>query len=274
LGGLSVSVLSMSPEQILAGVRSGNYHLGGIRCLRLFKLEKSVFEEIQAEVIRLVDSEMPSRAGEQGHVTQWVKPTGRVYQYSLFNGSGRTDDFSLDHELASAGKRFHFRDKYPAIAEFVDLFPDMINFRVNVLEKDASLPPHEEHSLVRTKDGLIGARLRFHLPVVTHDQAKLVLDGHVYVLSQGEIHLVNHGCVHSARNSGSSWRIHLVWDLLLTGNAFQCMFGANTSPELIRVPMDEWAPIPIASEKMGAFERIPPLVTPMEARNLCLLNPL
>src|SRR5688572_27649208 len=200
----------MKDGEILSGIRDGNYHQGGIRCLKLLRADETYFGRLQAEVERLCRTECGSKVGDAGHITNWTRPRGEVVQFSLLNASGRYDDFRADDDGSCFGKRFHGSRTYPAVAQLVDLFPHTVNFRINLLGPGASLSRHEEHTLIRTRAGSVALRLRFHLPVCTNPGAEIVLDGEVYRLEAGTVYFVNHGCVHSARNGDDQNRVHLV----------------------------------------------------------------
>jgi len=261
----------MNSAALLSGIRDGNYHVGGIRCLQLLRLEEHYFGELRDEVVRLTQTECGSDVSNPNHITNWTRPRGEIVQFSLFNTSGRYDDFSSDHDLSRIGKRFFGSASYPELARFLSVVPDLVNFRINLMGAGASLSPHEEHAIVRTGGGAVGARVRFHLPMVTDFRAELMLDGYVYLLAPGTIYFINHGCVHSACNGGDHCRIHLVWDLLLTHEAYDVMFGDATWPlPLVRIPEDEQRVTPVRTEQIGAYERIPPTVTRDEADGLRL----
>jgi hypothetical protein len=128
--------------------------------------------------------------------------------------------------------------------------------------------------LVRGHDGTVGARLRFHLPIVTDPRAELTLDGNVYHLEAGTVYFVNHGCVHGAANMGIESRIHCAWDALLTRTAFDQLFGDGPAPAgLERVAASARVPAPLRMERMGAFRRLPPPVSADEASGLTFLEP-
>jgi hypothetical protein len=246
----------MTPDAFFRGLHSGGSP--AIRCLRLFHLAGEYFERLRDEVIALVLTQEASDVGAADHVTNWTRPHGPVRQFSLFNASGRFDDFSADHDGSCFGKRFHKRASYPAISHFIDGFPHAVNFRINVMGPGGRLSPHQENVLIRTKAGSLGARVRCHLPIATNESAEMMLDGGIYHLEAGVIYFVNHGCVHSARNGGAQDRIHLVWDMLLTRNAFELMFGTHT-PDLsaARIPARERIPLPLRVERTGASLRLP-----------------
>ncbi|MEV6330535.1 aspartyl/asparaginyl beta-hydroxylase domain-containing protein [Streptomyces sp. NPDC051909] len=260
------------PLSLLRGIRDANYHRPGIRCMRLFSAHAATLRELVAEAEGLRTRHAPSLAGDPGHVTAWTGPRGRVEQFSLFNASGRCDDFSRDHDLSCFGKRFHHRTYCPALSALAQALPHLVNFRINVLGPGAALAPHEEHSVVRSDSGTVGVRARFHLPLVTGPEATVVLDGDLHHLAAGTVYLVNHGCVHAAENAGATDRIHLVWDMLLTAPATEVMFGAGPAPEgFTRTRLR--AVRPEGRRTVTRWERIAPRVSEAEARHVGLLDP-
>ena len=256
----------MREEELLRGIRDGNYHDGGIRCLQLFRLEGGFANELQTEVERLCQTEQGSNVSDPNHITNWTRPRGAVFQFSLLNASGNYNDFSADHNVTCFGKQFHAAEKYPRLAELIASFPDTLNFRINVLGAGARLSAHEEHSVIRTAAGSVGIRARFHLPMTTNPRAELMLDGSIYHLALNVIHFVNHGCVHSASNGGNHDRIHLVWDMLLTQSVFDFMFADSVSATMLaRIAESEQQVMPLRVERIGAHLRLPPLVPRAEA---------
>jgi hypothetical protein len=261
----------MTPARFIDGIRSGDSHAGGIRCLQLFRVEPHFFLRLKSDVERLCALRQPSRPAAAGHVTQWTAPRGAVTQYSLLNRSGRTDDFSSDHDLSCEGKWFYDAAIAPALDEFISVIPHLINFRAHVIGPGAALPAHEEHVMFRARDGKAAARLRFHLPIETNPCCELVLDGAVYALEPGYVYLVNQGCVHAARNRGKLQRTHLVWDALLTGRLFEFLFLQPSPKFMTRLPECELSPS--ATEPVGPYRRLQPNLSQDEANSLGLCKP-
>jgi Aspartyl/Asparaginyl beta-hydroxylase len=260
---------------LLSGIRAAAEHRAGIRCLALFRIASSRFSALRAEVEQLCRDERPSQASEPEHITHWTRPFGDVFQFSLLNRSGRFDDFSSDHDQSCIGKTFHAAAAYPAIAAFIASFPHAVNFRINVLGPHAGLSPHEERVTIRTRTGTVGARIRFHLPIVTTAGAELMLEGDVYHLAAQTLYFINHGCVHAAANRSDTARIHLTWDMLLTRQVFDAMFGTVGLPADSFVPIagGHEVPSPIRIEHVATYERLAPNVTPTEATALALCEP-
>src|SRR5436190_1655087 len=217
-------------REILNGIRDADYHDGGIRCLQLFAVDLIFFKQVRDDVCRLYSSNRPSDVRNKEHVTNWTRPYGEVFQFSLLNSSGHYDDTSTDHNQSCRGKSFREARQYPALASFISFFPHSINFRLTVMGPRSGLSAHEEHVTVRMRSGKVGLKARFHLPIITNPDAEVLLDGHVYHLPERVLCFFNNGCVHSATNGGSSARLHLIWDMLVTPEVLQLMFGeCNTS---------------------------------------------
>jgi len=264
----------MTIEQVIEGVSNADAGKHSIACLRIFKLSPDFFDHLRSECVELYRSQQPSEVGDPKHITHWVRPTGSVVQFSLLNGSGRYDDTSLDHNQSCRGKHFHHRDMYPMLARFLSAFPHSINFRLNVLGPKASLSAHKEHVCFRARNGSVGLRLRFHMPVVTNEAAEISLEDHVYRFPEGRVIFFNQGCVHGARNGGETDRLHLVWDMLLTRSTGELMFGDGPPPfPGIRYAPAEQRMSAMRFELPGQLVRLEPLVTPAEARKAELVEP-
>ncbi|MCW3818991.1 aspartyl/asparaginyl beta-hydroxylase domain-containing protein [Micromonospora sp. DR5-3] len=256
---------------VLTSIRDANYHRGGLRCRWLFDAEPATLAGLIRDAERMRAEQSPSLPGAAGHVTRWTDPSGRVEQFSLLTASGRYDDFRHDHDLSTFGKRFRDAARYPAFNSLVAALPDLVNMRLNVLGPGAALAPHEEHSVVRSRTGRVGVRARFHLPLVTDEHATLLLDGDVFHLAAGTVHLVNHGCVHAARNAGPADRVHLVWDMLLTEEATGLMFGDG--PPLAGFTRITWpGPEPVGRREVPDWRRIAAPVPEREAHDVRFLD--
>lgn len=256
---------------VLAAIRDANYHREGLRCRGLFAADLSTLGDLRRDAEALRVQQRPSLPTTSGHVTQWTRPRGRVEQFSLLTASGRYNDFSRDHDLSTFGKRFRDAAAYPAIGALIEMLPDLVNMRLNVLGPAGSLAPHEEHSVVRSATGAVGIRARFHLPLVTTAAATLTLDGAVYQLVAGVIYLVNHGCVHAAENAGAVDRVHLVWDMLLTERAATQMLGDGPPlPGFVRLAPG--GPDPVARRPATGWERIAASVSEPDAASVGFLE--
>lgn len=229
----------MNPAHTLEGVALGDFHRpGAIKCEELFRVEDDFFAELRSEIARLVVANTPSEVGDSDHVTNWTKPYGRAIQFSLLNASGDLSDTSVDHNKTVYGKMFHHAREYPTLARFIGLFPHAVNMRLNGMSPSGGLSPHEEHVGWR-RGRKYFYRGRFHLPVETNPESVVLLDGDFYHLEAGKIYFFNNGCVHSAANRGDTQRFHLVWDMLLTDQTLELMFGEESHGPLLRTPPAE-----------------------------------
>lgn len=55
---------------------------------------------------------------------------------------------------------------------------------------------------------------RIHVPIYTNDQCVQIFEDREHHLEEGKIYEINNRIMHSARNSGSTPRIHLILDLM------------------------------------------------------------
>ena len=70
-----------TPERaLLEGIRDADAHRGGIRCLRLFRLDRTLARGLRAEVLAVCEREPSSDVQEREHVTHWTGPRGAVRQ--------------------------------------------------------------------------------------------------------------------------------------------------------------------------------------------------
>jgi Aspartyl/Asparaginyl beta-hydroxylase len=239
---------------VLNGVAKGDFHQpGGLKCECLFGLDEAFFDALRSDIRSLVVNNTPSDVNRDDHVTNWTKPYGQAIQFSLLNRSGDFADTSSDHTLTIHGKRFHHETDYPVLAEFISLFPHALNMRLNGMSPQGGLSPHEEH--VGWRQGRrYFYRGRFHLPIETNPEAVVLLDGDFFHLEPGSLYFFNNGCIHSAANRGNSQRFHLVWDMLLTQETIDLMFGTDSPWPLKRLPKDlQRVPI-VESAPIGAYE--------------------
>ena len=262
----------MKPDEFITEMLAGDQHRGGIRCQPLFEIAGETFKTLCREVRQYQSQHRPSRVNEAHHITHWVDCNGPVAQYSLLNGSGRSDDFSNDHNLSCRGKWFFDADRFPTLGRLINDWPDPINFRLNLLAPGAALSPHEEHLPFRTRNGATGLRLRFHLPIETRQGAELLLDGWAYRLEAGIVYLVNQGCVHAAFNHSDENRLHLVWDSLLTEKVFNFLF-AEQPPTPYLILNRQRSQQPLRQQNTGAYRRLPPTLSVEEAMTATLCDP-
>lgn len=227
-GSISLAAMDLSdPGQVIHQLVEGNYQKDSeVQILQIFELDEAFFQAVAKDVLNLVQDQTSSVPAEPGHLTNWIKPEGLIKQYSLLNESGRCDDFSIDHNRSVRGKKFAHGTLYPHLDQFIHAFPHAVNFRISVLFGNSSFAQHQEDicfiNRITNKPAL---RVRFHLPIVTNEQAFMLMQGSLYRFNPGKIYFFHNGCIHSALNlHPTEVRIHLLWDMLLTEDTFTRMF--------------------------------------------------
>ena len=79
---------------------------------------------------------------------------------------------------------------------------------------ESGLSPHEENVVFPKGADEMKVKMRFHLPVFTNRQTKMLLDWNWYQFHEATIYYFNNGCIHAAANSSEDKsRVHLVWDM-------------------------------------------------------------
>jgi len=241
---------------ILEGLAAANFHRGGIRSLTVGRLTPAFFAGLVVDCGRLVE-EFPARDVRQRvYRTGFAEAVGEVLHWSLFNRSGDTSDPSADFDYRDLGAKRATGG--PSIEALCASIPDLVNMRLAMLSPGAALTVHEEHITRQLDGGRVGLRARFHIPVASTPDARMMLDGELFRYEPGVLYLFNNGCVHDAANPGSEPRMHLVFDVLLTRRTFERLLGGDPpawlaqdvveTPSLGQVDVGEWVPEPGMSE--------------------------
>jgi len=251
--------MQMTPERIMADISTANYHHDGLKSARLFHVDPDFFARLQAELKEFVDAFKPSDVTGKQHVTNWTRPFGRAFQYSLYNRSGDPADYSFDHRDHERGKSFHHHERFPTLGTFIDTLAatsSLTNMRFNVLDARSGLSPHEEH-VVHNQPGTkrVYVRPRFHLPILTHDKARMMTGWDEFHYDEGTLYFFNNGCVHDAVNGADESRCHLVWDMLLSQATYDLMFARTTRAPFL-TPIDDWSCEVIGHRERGRYEKL------------------
>ena len=227
--------------RFLRGFKEAYCHKGGIKALALGDIEPAWFEEIRREVDWIIESQASSNVTDPKHTTNWTKPRGRARQFSLYNPTGKSDEYLSDFTSPKqVPKRLTFPE-LKGIARFAGLFGDeLLNLRLNGLGTSSSLSLHEEDPIVPGPSGRT-FYARFHLPIRTSHEARMLLDGEHFAFEAGRLYFFHHGCVHAAVNDASTPRYHFVLDCELTASLFDRLFPGSTRPAPDRgfLPLDE-----------------------------------
>jgi hypothetical protein len=245
-------------EQIafIKNIIKANFHKGGIKCLRLYKMKIDFYSNLKREVLKLAKENQPSDVRNKDHIShEATRPYGENFQYSLFNETGRFNDPSKDWNRTGKNKKFHHADKYSYIASFINAFPGITNMKLLVLGPNSGLYPHEAHIIhpEKNKKKLI---LRFHLPIKTNNHAEMLLDNDFFRFEEQFIYFFNEGCIHSAYNHGTESRYHLSWDMCLSQEVFDLMFSDietvnDLMKKMIGIKKDM---VPHKHERINAYE--------------------
>jgi hypothetical protein len=246
----------MEKKFFIKNVVKANFHKGGIKCLRLFKMNRDFFSLLRKEALILAAHNTPSDSGDPSVISRTgTRPYGNHYQYSLFNESGRYNDPSTDWNRSTENKRFHYEKKYPSLSSFINFFPGITNMNLLVLGPGSGLLPHEAHVMTKcnNKKSLI---LRFHLPLLTNPRAEMLLDNEYFRFEEQYVYFFNEGCIHSAYNRGTDYRYHLSWDMHLNDEVFEFMFPDKDANTVFMNSVEERERfvIPHRYEKTGAYK--------------------
>ena len=198
----------------------------GLKIARLLQAQPAYFTALRNACLGIQATRPCSNVQHKNHGTNWTKPHGTVRQWSLYNTSGNTEDTSTDHNGSVLGKRLTVQNESAQsqpLQQLVDALPHLVNLRLNLLGPGASLAPHKESIVIRTKAGGWGIKVRFHLPIISHS-SQVDLNGTGYTLEPGCVYYFNNGCFHASANTGTADRLHLVWDMLLTPAVMERMF--------------------------------------------------
>jgi hypothetical protein len=70
----------------------------------------------------------------------------------------------------------------------------------------------------------LGGCRRIHLPIITDDKVKFIVDGNVYFMPPGMVCEINNNLVHEVQNKSENYRVHLVMDFVEKNDAY---YGAS-----------------------------------------------
>lgn len=213
----------------LRDYRAAFEHRGGVKALLLASLNEAWFEKLRAECLEISGAEASSDVTSPDHSTHWTRPQGSVNQFSLFNETGRSDDYRSDFggRTDVKARKLVFPGK-PAIARLAALFgSELRNMRLNLIGRKSSLQPHEEGSILSTPRG-VDYVARFHVPIITNPGARVLLDNELFHFASGGLYFFHHGCVHGAVNEADEERYHIVIDAFLTRKLFDNLFDPDT----------------------------------------------
>jgi hypothetical protein len=217
--------------------------------MRLHRLSQGYFKRIQDEVSQIMMENKGASVLSEKHPIAWVKAFGDAQSFSLITASGQLNDTSDLLNFDTRRKRFAQADKYPALADFIELFPHTTNWRVNALgpsdgcdAKGNGFSPHRAYVLHEVADEAGNAktafRMKFHLPILAQtDLVDMHQHDQSYEFELGDVYYFTNGCRHAVENRAPVPRVHIIWDMLLTEDTFERMLGegADLSEEVVRM---------------------------------------
>jgi hypothetical protein len=200
---------------IVTELLKADNHTGGLKTLFVEKPDN--FLLIKQECLDIYQNYKPSDVTDKNHRTYWTNPYGEAKQWSLWNDSGLFDENASISSTPESikSKKFHHGDRFPYLKNFLNLWPDKLNARLNLLSPGSGLGQHEEQ-IQQVWGEHNSIRIRFHLPIITNNKCLVFLDGEWFHFEEEKIYFFNNGCVHAAQNNSEIERLHLVWDCLLT----------------------------------------------------------
>lgn len=219
--------------------------IDGTVSVKFGNIDTEFLEKVKEDVFNLSSGKTSSEVANPKHVTNWTKPMGEAFQYSLFNRSGLFDDFSSDHDGTFEGKTTKQLENYPYLKSLVDSFPNKLNCRLNKMgKKGGGLSPHEEHIFLNTRWFNISSkmRIRIHIVIETNPSSKMYLRKEEYHYSEGGVYGFNNGAVHSALNDGDTDRFHIVMDCILNNETLSFLTDEEKEGFFSR-KLDECKPI-------------------------------
>jgi hypothetical protein len=147
------------------------------------RLDPDWFDAIVSDTRGLISRREASLVTRPEHPTNWVRPYGLGTQHSLYNQSGKTEDYSGDFNNQTQAKRFSDAQS-PALERLVNSFEGHL-----MSARLSGFMPSSASG--RTKSRLCGKErsARFHLPVITNPGASVLLDGSGSTLSRCSIFL-------------------------------------------------------------------------------------
>jgi len=217
--------------------------------MRLHRINPSLFQRIQEEVSQIMTTSSGASVLSEKHPIAWVKAFGDAKSFSLITASGSLNDTSDLLNFDTRQKRFSQAAKYPALADFIELFPHTTNWRINVLgpsdscdAKGTGFSPHRAFVLHEVADEAGNAktafRMKFHLPILAQtDLVDMHQHDQSYEFELGDVYYFTNGCRHAVENRAPVPRVHIIWDMLLTEDTFERMLGegADLSEDVVRM---------------------------------------
>lgn len=193
-----------------------------VRCVKVADVEPERFQRIKQEALTLmqqnegqeVAGDHPTYAFVSRQDPDWVPLDGGIIQYSLYNSQDNLTYNNDDHHWSEVHRKFNSGlREIPAFFEHYFGDSELQNFRLQAIKSGGSLGQHRE-KIVGIPKREMHYKLRFHLPIITNDSVRFLMEGEEFQMQAGSIYLFNQGCMHGVSNDGDL-RVHLIWDVYL-----------------------------------------------------------
>jgi hypothetical protein len=202
---------------------------GRIKILPLFEVEPDLFARVQEEVVVLASEQQGQTVGTDHPTYKYVRRSdpawdlkpGTIRQYSLYNSRADLTFNDEDSHWHATVRRFHPRLRH--VPEFFRRYfgeSDLQNFRMQAIWSGGSLGLHRE-KIIGIPKRERHFKLRFHLPIVTNPGVRFPMDGRIFSMKPGWVHIFNVACMHGVVNDGDALRIHLIFDCYLNDYILQ-----------------------------------------------------
>lgn len=126
----------------------------------------------------------------------------------------------------------------PYFKRVIDTFEcPILSARILRLCVGAEIKPHKDHAL-----GYEDGNFRIHIPLVTNEDVKFILDGTQLKMLPGECWYTNVNYMHAVTNAGKSDRVHLVIDGERNEWSDQLFFSLAPKESFLPLPQEENTP--------------------------------
>lgn len=131
-----------------------------------------------------------------------------------------------------------FLKKCHYFKQIIDSFQvPIISARLLRLRPGADIRPHRDHNL-----GYEDHTFRVHIPILTNDKIKFILNDEFLVMKPGECWYTNVNYIHSVKNNGTEDRIHLVIDGKRNEWSDQLFFSLAPEEDFVPTTTTEYSP--------------------------------
>ena len=165
-----------------------------------------------SKLVKIPQFDTTDLLGDLNDLTQWSDLNGARKTWALipFGTSGHADPTRSQVLL----------DKRPKLVQFFKDFPGDVKHAVfSYLPPNGIIGLHRdtynEIGQKRPKFEIFNTALRFHIPLITNNQAFYYSENCFYQMKQGELWMINNHLIHGAiNNDKENGRYHLIFDVL------------------------------------------------------------